>query len=106
MAKGGDGKNIWYILAFVLSWLSGIIVFFMAGGNKRLKMYAVEAIVLGVIGFVIEWLGILVVSDFGPLLIWLFGLWLGYSAWNDESSDFEIPWLTDFASKQAGYKPK
>ncbi len=103
--KGGDAgrqniKSAIFIFAYLFEWLSGIIVYVLAEGNKREKLHAMQAIVLGVcaiavsiiFGFTVPVLGALL-----GLLIWVYGLYVGFKAYN--GVDVEIPIITDFVKK-------
>jgi len=83
-----------YILIYLLLWLTGIVFFVISGNDKRKKMHSIQAIVLGVIANVlaiIPWLGLI------GLLIWLYGLYIGYAA--SVNREQSIPYITDFAKK-------
>ncbi|MGC8586861.1 MAG: DUF4870 domain-containing protein [Candidatus Micrarchaeia archaeon] len=97
---GGDGEGI-YIITYFFAWLSGLIVFFTAGQNKRLKMHGAQAIILGgVIGVIlvmafIPFIGILI-----AFLIWIYGMYIGYMAY--KGTDVMVPEIGDYAKKLAG----
>jgi uncharacterized membrane protein len=113
MATKSDGKgvkinedtNAWYILAYIIPLITGIIVLVLKGeGDNRLKMHAMQSIFLGIIIFVVAivfgWiLGI--IASLINLLLWLYGLYVGFEAYNGR--DITIPVLTDFAKQYSGY---
>ncbi len=104
--KNTGAKDAMYIVAYLLAWLSGIVVYFIAADNKRLRMNAIEAIAIGIITMIVFWLPIGVISDYAGLLVYLFGLYMGYIAYDDEDDDFALPWLTDYAARTVGYTLK
>lgn len=106
--KGNEDTRSWYIIAYVLTIITGIVVLLFKGDeDKRLKMHAMQAIFLGIvmiiIGFIFGlFLGI--VASLINLLIWLYGLYVGFEAYNGR--DVEIPVLTDYAKRYSGYGKK
>ncbi len=92
-----DNKNLMFLFAYLLEWLSGLIVFFIAGEDKRLKFHGMQAIGLGIIAAV---LGVILDFVFFPLaglvglLIWLYGMYIGYEAYTGK--DVKVPVLGDY----------
>ncbi|MCL5679900.1 MAG: hypothetical protein M1465_00975 [Candidatus Marsarchaeota archaeon] len=104
MAKTKTPKddNILYILAYLFTIISGIIIYFMfSKNNKRMKMHSEQAIILGVIMLVVDAILFLVpyIDSVIVLLIWLYGLYIGVEAY--QGKDVSIPYITDFV-KQNG----
>jgi len=95
-STGGDGKGV-YILTYFFTWLSGLIVFFTAGQNNRLKMHGAQAIILGVIAFILAFIPF--VGSFIAFLIWLYGMYIGYMAY--KGTDVMVPAIGDYAKKLA-----
>jgi uncharacterized membrane protein len=122
-------NNLHYILAFLIPLVTGIIVF-LIDPDKKVKLYAVQAAMLGIIIIVIAIIGggiegVVIassVASFNPysigspaafgtayligtvfelinLVIWLFGLYVGYQAYIGK--DVTIPVITDMAKKFA-----
>jgi uncharacterized membrane protein len=88
------GNGLAYIFAYLLTWLSGLIVFITVGQNdKRAKFHALQAIFLGVVLFIIGWIPI--VGWIIELLGWLYGLYIGYQAY--EGKDVEMPVIGTYA---------
>ncbi|MGC8651748.1 MAG: hypothetical protein ACP5UH_00645 [Candidatus Micrarchaeia archaeon] len=86
-----------YIVNYLFLWLSGLVVFFIAGSSRRLKTHAAQAIILGVIAFI---LGFIPVA--GPVivfLIWAYGMYIGYMAY--KGTDVMVPGIGDYAKKLA-----
>ena len=103
MAKGNTNEDIMYIFAYILTWLSGIIVFFIAGDNKRLKFHALQAIFLGVGATVLD-LVLFFIPFLGPFLaflIWVYGMYIAVKAYGGE--DVKVPVIADYASRYSGY---
>lgn len=86
-------KSLVFIFAYLLAWLSGLIVYITAGQeNKRMKFHAIQAIFLGVIGFVISFIPIIGLIW---VLVWLYGMYIGWRAY--EGEDVEVPYIGDYA---------
>ncbi len=90
-AKKGDFS---YILIYLLEWLTGLIFFMISGNDSRKKLHSIQAIMIGVIAFVLTFL-----LPILGLLIWLFAMYVGYKA--SVGVDVVIPFVTDFAKKYA-----
>jgi uncharacterized membrane protein len=110
--KTNDELRIWFIIAYVLSIFSGIVVLFLKGSeDQRLKMHSVQAILLGLlmIGIAIVF-GILsyavsILSLLGALInafLWLYGIYVGFKA--HEDIDIVIPEITAYAKRYSGTK--
>ena len=101
-----EKKNIVYIFVYLFMWLSGIIVFFTAGQkDKRLKFHSLQAIFLGIIAIVLDFI-LVFVPFLGPLvvfLIFIYGMYIAVKAYYSE--DIEIPVIVDYAAKYSGYNP-
>ena len=97
--------GIIFIFCYLLTWLSGIIVYVMYGSeNKDLRFHSVQAILLGVVIFVIglipsifplvlhsvSWILELVV-----IILWLYGIYVGYRAY--KGFDITMPVIGDLA---------
>lgn len=85
-----------YVVIYLLGWLTGLVFFFISGKDVRKKRHAIQAIVLGVIGFIIglmPFIGILFV------LVWIYGIYVGYKA--SVNQEVDIPFITEFAKKYA-----
>lgn len=103
--KKGE-KNIEYIFVYLFMWLSGIIVFFTIGQkDKRLKFHSLQAIFLGVIAVVLDFILVFVpfLGSLVAFLIFIYGMYIAVKAYYGE--DIEIPVITDYAAKYSGYNP-
>jgi uncharacterized membrane protein len=95
-AKAQGNNAILYIFAYLLTWLSGILMYITVGQtDKRMKFHALQAILLGVVLFIIGWIPIL--GWIIELLGWLYGLYIGYMAYT--GTDIEMPVIGDFAKQ-------
>ena len=75
-STGMDAK-IAVLLAYLFSWLGGLIIWLMEKENKFVKWNALQALILGII----EVAAIIVVSvilGLIPYIGWFFFSWLGY----------------------------
>lgn len=89
-AKAGD--PIWYFIVYIFIWLSGIVGLILAGTDKKMKFHSIQAILLGV---VITVIGLLPFIGIISILIWLYGLYVGYKAYT--GVDENVPVISDFA---------
>ncbi len=98
--------NIMYIFTYILTWISGIIVYITEGqNNKRLKFHTLQAIFLGVTAMILD-LILFFIPYLGPLLfflIWVYGMYIAVKAYNGE--DIKAPVLGDYAAKYSEYSP-
>jgi uncharacterized membrane protein len=90
-----DDERMKGAIAYVLSWLTGIIILVMAGDSKFLKFHAWQSIVFGIIVTIVTiilsffCIGIIV----GPLC-WLYMLYGAYMVYTGKP--FRIPMIADF----------
>lgn len=109
MATKNDDKP-WYIIAYVIPIVTGVIVLFLKGeSDKRLKLHAMQSIMLGIFWVVVSIVFsvinafIFLFSIFTSLLllfIWLYGLYVGLEAYNGR--DMVIPKITEYAKRYSG----
>ena len=91
------GEPLLFLVTYVLTWLTGILIFVTAGQkNKRLKFHAIQAVLLGVIMFILAWIPF--VGGFIALLLWLYGLYIGYEG-GYQGKDILVPVIGDYAKK-------
>ena len=83
------------LVAYVLSWLTGIIVFVIAK-DKLSKFHGMQSIILGLVGLVLG----MVTFGLGGLLVWLYGLYVGF-VYAYKGQMYKIPYIGDFAEKYA-----
>src|SRR5271157_644074 len=93
-SKDGQ-KDILYILTYLFTFLSGIIVFVTVGQkNARLKFHALQAIILGIVGFVLGFIPF--IGGLFALVLWIYGIYVGYRAY-EYNDDISVPVIGDFA---------
>ena len=98
--KASHTDRFAYILTYLFSFVSGLVVYVTLGqSDKRLKLHAAQAAVLGLAGLVIAAVLIFLppLGSLIELLIWIYGLYIGYSA--SEGRDIRIPFVTDWLQK-------
>ncbi len=111
MAADQD-DNAWYIIAYVIPIVTGIVVLFLKGGkNNRLKLHSMQSILLGILWIVVaiifNIISIIIfffwiISTLLLLFIWLYGLYVGFKAY--EGIDIVIPTITEYAKRYSNYK--
>jgi len=84
-----------YIAIYFLTFITGIIFYLISKDDKRKRQHSIQAIILRAIMIVIGFIPF--VGGVINLLIWLYGLYIGYKASVNE--DVAIPYITDFAKK-------
>ena len=82
-----------YIAIYFLTFITGIIFYLIIKDDK--KQHSIQAIVLVAVMIIIG--PIPFVGGIINILIWLYGLYIGYKASVNE--DVAIPYITDFAKK-------
>ena len=102
MAEGtGLPRNTAAALSYVLGWLTGI-VFLLIEKDPFVRFHAMQSIVT---------FGLLTVLSFVPVIGWLlspllmivgFILWLVLIFKAYQGEEFKLPWIGEFAQKQAG----
>ncbi len=97
--------NILFIFAYLLGWLSGILVFIIAGQDKRLKFHALQAILwsigVTVVWFILEFIPFVnIIAWLVVALAWLYGLYIGFMAFS-ENKDIDMPVVATYAHQYA-----
>lgn len=97
--------GVMFIFCYLLTWLSGIIVYVLYGSkNKDLRFHSIQAILLGVIISVIGIIPLILpfnsrifswIVDLVVLILWLYGLYVGYKAY--KGVDISMPVIGDLA---------
>lgn len=96
MATANKPKNDFtFIIIYVLGFITGIIFFLISGKDVRKKRHSIQAIILGIIGFILGYVPFIGGIIF--LLVWLYGLWIGYQA--SIGTDTDIPYIAGFAKQ-------
>ena len=87
--------NVLYIFAYLLTWISGIVLFVTVGQkNKRIKFHAIQAIILGVAAFVLAWIPLPFFYLIG-VVVWLYGLYIGFMGYTGR--DISVPVIGEYA---------
>ncbi len=87
------GNDILFIFAYLIPILTGLLMYITVGQtNKRMKFHSLQAIMLGIVLIVLGWIPIIGLIG---LLVWLYGLYVGWRAY--EGEDLDIPVIGDFA---------
>ena len=97
-------KDIIYFLTYLLTWITGLIVYFTkAKTDKKAKFHSIQAMLLGLLSaiisiFILPFLPIVWILS---LLIWIYGLYIGYRAYSGMPAN--IPYLSDYAQKHSSF---
>jgi uncharacterized membrane protein len=92
-ATGGDRTLA--LVAYILSWLTGIIVFLIAK-DRLAKFHGMQAIILGVIGLLISFIPFL--GWLVAFLIWVYGLYVAI-VYAHKGVMYKIPVIGEYAEK-------
>ncbi|MCL4328414.1 MAG: hypothetical protein M1151_06700 [Candidatus Thermoplasmatota archaeon] len=106
-----ENDKILYIFAYLLTWLSGIIVYVLYGSkNENLRFHSIQAILLGIVITAVWILGQILTFAFVyfywiywifwlvQVLGWIYGLYVGFEAYNGRN--IEMPVIGQFAKQQ------
>ena len=109
MAKDFSEKVIADFLAYLLLWITGVIVYFTKGrDNPRTKFHSIQAILLGLVSAIISivsgLIGLLAITWVINFLIWLYGLYVGFKAYN--GTDISIPFISEYSQAHSDYEIK
>ncbi len=107
-AVRSDDEKLKGAIAYVLGFLTGIIVLLIGGDSKFLKFHAwqsiIGSIVIGIVVFIISMIISLVTLGIGALCtpflglaVWIYFLYGAYMVYSGK--DFRIPYLADFVEK-------
>src|SRR5271163_1588395 len=99
MASGKQDKgskqraaDFTYIIIYILGLFTGILFFIISANDKTKKLHSIQAILLGVVSFVVAFILGIFLGGLGGLvafLVWLYGLYIGYMA--STGVDVDIP---------------
>ncbi len=92
------------VVAYVFSWLSGIVLYIAAGGkDSRLRFHALQSLALGIVSVVlIDVLGFVPFANDAGVVVWLCGIYIGWIAYND-NRDIVVPLLGKYARQYSGH---
>ncbi|MGC8669980.1 MAG: hypothetical protein ACP5TL_02395 [Candidatus Micrarchaeia archaeon] len=99
--------DINFFFAYFLTWLTGIVFYFIADSNKdkRLKFHALQALFIGiiqiVIGLLFSVLFLWIVGEVLNVLILIYAWYVGFKA--SQGVDVDIPYITQYAKQYSGY---
>jgi uncharacterized membrane protein len=89
--------NILYVFAYLLTWLSGLLLFITVGQkNKRIRFHAIQAILLGIVVFVLAWIP-LPFFWLIAVVVWLYGMYIGFIGY--QGRDISMPVIGEYALK-------
>lgn len=87
-----------YLITYVLEFLTGIIMYLaFSQGSKRLKLHAMQAIIIGIASVILSFILGIFIPALGTIvvfLIWLYCLYLGVKAY--QGVDVEVPYITKY----------
>ena len=100
-----------YLAVYAFTIIGGIVALLVAGNDKRLRYHGMQALLLGVVILVAYYLMVLGIGALGvlhispiasliTLLIWLYGLYVGYKA-GTSSVNISIPVIGNAAKNYA-----
>ncbi len=92
----GEKDTTLALVAYILSWLSGLIVFVIAK-DKFTKFHGMQSLILGLIGLVIAMVSFGLLSPIS-LILWLYGLYVGI-VYAYKGQKYKIPYIGEYAEK-------
>ena len=107
-AVKSDDEKMKGALAYVLGFITGIIVLLIGGDSKFLKFHAWQSIIgsiaIGIVYFIISVIISAITLGFGALcmpflglIVWIYFLYGAYMVYSGK--DFKIPVIADFVEK-------
>ncbi len=77
--------------------------------GTTVKLHSFQAIFLGIVAIIVavlfDWIPVIgLLGSLLGLLIWLYGLYVGFEAYNGR--DVVIPYITEYAKRYSGYDTK
>jgi uncharacterized protein len=93
--------RLWAMLAYILTPIIPIVILLMPDKKDRpfIKAHNMQALILGVVEWVINFLlSFVVIGCITSVLTLVLNIWLGIRA--NRGEVFEIPWLTNFIRQQ------
>ena len=103
-AGAGKDNRTMMLVAYILTWITGLIVYFTAGkDDDEVRFHAVQAILLGVAMLVIMFVGFItlvgwIIAMPINLLLWIYGVYVGYKAYST-GERMLIPVIGEYAVK-------
>jgi uncharacterized membrane protein len=93
-AKKSENKGWLYVLIYLFTWLTGLIFYLIEKDDKKVRFHAMQAILLGVVMFV---LSLTLILSIVSILLWIYGLYIGFKEMNGET--IRVPYLAEYADK-------
>lgn len=90
-----QGDTTLALVAYILSWLTGIIVFLIAK-DRLAKFHGMQALILGLIGLVASFVPF--VGWAVAFIIWLYGLYVAI-IYANKGVMYKIPYIGEYAEK-------
>jgi len=91
-----QGDTTLALVAYILSWLTGIIVFLIAK-DRLAKFHGMQSLILGIIGVLIAMVSFGFLSIIS-LVLWIYGLYIAV-VYANKGIMYKIPYIGDFAEK-------
>ncbi len=96
--RPSERHSVLFIFSYLFLWVSGIIVYATESRkDSRLKFHSMQAILLGVIVFVMFMISFLQIIS---ILLWIIGIVIGVLAY--DGNDVDLPILGDFGRSVLG----
>jgi len=90
-----QGDTTLALVAYILSWLTGIIVFLIAK-DRLAKFHGMQALILGLIGLVCSFIPF--VGWIASVLIWIYGIYVAV-VYANKGVMYKIPYIGEYADK-------
>lgn len=107
----GMEPKIAVLLAYLFSWLGGLIIWLIEKENRFVKWNALQALILGIVGFG-SYIVLSLVLGWIPFIGWFLFSWLGYVIWlvtwifgivalimGFQGNTYKIPWISKLTDK-------
>lgn len=110
-SKGGADNKTMMLIAYILTWLTGLVVYFTAGkDDDEVRFHAVQAIILGVAMLVLQIVGFITLVGWIltipiNLCLWVYGIYVGYTAYS-KGERILIPVIGEYAVKYSEKPPQ
>ncbi|MEM3555647.1 MAG: hypothetical protein QXF56_02945 [Candidatus Micrarchaeia archaeon] len=95
--KSEKKDGLIYILIYFFPWLTGLIFYLVEKEDKKIRFHAMQSILLGIVIWLCWLFFFLIVTPFIGILLWLYGLYVGYK--ESQGETIRIPYLAEFADK-------
>lgn len=96
-AESPKAQNFEYLIAYVLGFVSGILMYLYRKDDKNMRFHAVQASIIGIIMAVLFFLTIIGVTL--SFLLWLYSLYIGFNA--SEGRKIVVPIIGEYAERMS-----